>query len=143
MDENNLIYLFVGKLNINNSASSDTTPAPTAGCNGANSGSGSATTRNGKMENDSLTREMIDNVATFKKTVDVVASTDIRRQIDVLKDKVFDLEDQIMQFDDIDLEAVKPKEKKRYERLKRRLDDVNQHIIALEGDMGGLTAAPK
>ncbi len=86
---------------------------------------------------------MVDNVAAFKKTVNVVASTDIRRKIDALKDTVFDLEDQIKQFDDIDLEAVKPKEKKRYEQLYRRLDDVNQHIIALEGDMGGLTAAPK
>ena len=115
MDENDLIYIFVGKLDANNSASSDVTPAPTAGGNSTKSGSDAATSKKGKA--NELTREMVDNVAAFKKTVDIVASTDIRTQIDRLRDKAFALEGVILdEFDaiDMDMDSADDNAKKRY-----------------------------
>ena len=144
MDENDLIYIFVVKLDANNSASSDVTPAPTSGRNSSTT-TGSAATglTNGKKGNESLSKEMIDNVSRLNKTVSVVASTAVMSSIDALKTKRFDLEDQLDEFDDMDLSALSGREKKKYDRLKRRLEDVNEQIDELEEDMEGLKSAPK
>ena len=138
MDENNLIYIFVGKLDSNNSACSDVTPAPTAG------GSGFTTTKKGKTSNESLTREMVENVAQMKKTADVGVKTDIRHQIDSFKDKAMNLEDELDQFFDVDVDNLEPQQKRWYiKRLKRRHDEVNKQIGELERDMEDLALAPK
>jgi chromosome segregation ATPase len=63
--------------------------------------------------------------------------------IDALKTKRFDLEDQLDEFEDMDLSALSGREKKKYYRLKRRLEDVNEQIDELEEDMEGLKSAPK
>jgi len=107
MDENDLIYIFVGKLNANSSASSDVTPAPTSGRNSSTT-TGSAATglTNGKKGNKSLSKEMINNVSRLNKTVSVVASTAVRSSIDALKTKRFDLEDQLDEFEDMDLSKL-------------------------------------
>ncbi|KAL3793247.1 hypothetical protein HJC23_000789 [Cyclotella cryptica] len=116
MDENDLIYIFVGMLNSNNSASSDVTPAPTSRRTSSNT-TGSAATEltNGKKGNESLSKEMVDNVSRLNKTVSVVASTAVRSSIDALKTKRFDLEDQLDEFEDMDLSELSGREKKKYD----------------------------
>ena len=144
MDENDLIYIFVGRLDTHNSACSDSTPAPTAGRNGDKSGSGTTTTKKGKTSNESLTREMVENVAQMKKTADVGVKTDIRHQIDSFKDKAMNLEDELDQFFDVDVDNLEPQQKRWYiKRLKRRHDEVNKQIGELERDMEDLALAPK
>ena len=140
-----MIYIFVGKLDTHNSACSDSTPAPTAGRNGDKSGSGTTTTKKGKTSNESLTREMVENVAAMKKTADVgvTVTTDIRRQIDLFKDKVLNLEDEMDEFFDVDVNNLEPKQKREYERLKKRKNEVDQQIVDLERDMEGFASAPK
>ena len=43
----------------------------------------------------------------------------------------------------MNLDELSGRDKKKYDRLKRRLEDVNGQIDELEEDMAGLKSAPK
>lgn len=85
-------------------------------------------TKKGNAANAAMSREMVGNVARLAKTVAFVTLTAIRRQLNKLKDKMYQLEMELKDFDDVDLDSIHQKKMKRYKQAKRRYDKVTKHL---------------
>ena len=101
MDANNLLYFFAGKLDKNNRASCDETPAATArgGVGGSDDGSSEPPFKRNKATRDSLQKEMNANVARMQKSVAAGVSAQIAAQLERMEADEMNLKDAIDELD--------------------------------------------
>ena len=141
MDKLNLIYFIMGKLDDHNSASSAKTPAATsrkrnAGITDTDNGKKSQSQKS-KRSNEAtlvLQRQMVENVARMGRSVDVLATADIARQIENLEEKKLDHELKLME--------VTPAGK-RHELLSRRIGQMEENINKLKTMQDDIEIEPK
>lgn len=132
MDANNLLYFFAGKLDKNNRASSDETPATTA----RGGDDTERPSKRNKASRDSLQKEMNENVARMQKSVAASVSAQISAQLERMEAEEINLEDAIDELD-----ANDDKEARRRDRLSVRLNSLRMRKIELETQLASISTA--
>lgn len=138
MDSNNILYFFAGKLDKNNRASCDETPAATArgGTVGSEEGSSEPPSKKNKASRDSLQKKMNENVARMQKSVAAGVSAQIAAQLERMEADEMHLEDAMDELDPNDA-----KESRRLERLSNRLNSLRMRKMELESQLQSVSTA--
>lgn len=128
MDANNLLYFFAGKLNKNNRASCDETPASTA--RGSGDDGSERPSKKNKGSRDSLQKEMNANVARMQKAASAGVFAQISAQLERMEGEELHLEDAID-----DLDPNDGNNARRLERLSNRLHSLQTRKRDLEAQL--------
>jgi hypothetical protein len=136
MDANNLIYFFAGKLDKNNHASCDETPAATARGSSTDGSSSERPSKKSKASRESIQREMNENVARMQKSVAAGVSAQIAAQLERMEGEELHLEDAIDELDPNDAN-----EERRRQRLTKRLHSLRMRKLELEVQLESVSSA--
>jgi hypothetical protein len=136
MDANNLIYFFAGKLDKNNHASCDETPAATARGSSEDGSSSERPSKKSKASRESLQKEMNANVARMQKSVAAGVSAQIAAQLERMDGEELHLEDAIDELDPNDANEARC-----CERLTKRLHSLRTRKLELEAQLESVSSA--
>ena len=136
MDANNLLYFFAGKLDKNNRASCDETPAATARGSGDDETTSERPSKKNKLSRETLQKDMNANVARKQKSVAAGVSAQIAAQLERMEGDEMNLEDAIDKLDPNDAN-----EARRRERLSKRLHSLRTRKLELEAQLESVSAA--